>query len=236
MEIAALHQSEIRADGWRSVAGSICSMDNASGFLSLKKDWNLTGDAFEKLLAWLDPDRDRAGDKYEEIRRRLMKFFEWQSCAHPEEHTDETINRVARKIDEGVEVRASDPFIYFSGVARNVLRERRRAPLADKEYRDGLGASLSAYQLEEASLSKKLKLELHLNCLESCLEELPLDSRQLILDYYKEDKHVKIEMRKRQAQQLGIPLNALRIRSLRIRQKLETCIERCIERPPGGMK
>ena len=35
----------------------------------LKKDWVLTQDAFDVLLARLDPDAERAGRRYEEIRQ-----------------------------------------------------------------------------------------------------------------------------------------------------------------------
>jgi hypothetical protein len=34
--------------------------------------WVLTREAFERLLAWLDPDRERAGQKYEKIRQKLV--------------------------------------------------------------------------------------------------------------------------------------------------------------------
>src|ERR671938_30866 len=61
----------------------------------------LTAEAFTKLLARLDPDRERAGEKYEELRRTLVKFFEWRGAPFPEDQADETFNRVARKLDEG---------------------------------------------------------------------------------------------------------------------------------------
>src|SRR5256885_4134102 len=65
----------------------------------------LTGEAFSKLLARLDPDRERAGEKYEDLRRTLIRFFEWRGAPFPEEQTDETFNRVARKLDEGIGIK-----------------------------------------------------------------------------------------------------------------------------------
>ena len=41
-----------------------------------KKDWILTKEAFERLLALLDVDRELAGQKYENVRRKLIEFFE----------------------------------------------------------------------------------------------------------------------------------------------------------------
>ena len=49
----------------------------------------LTADIFAKLLARLDPDRERAGERYEDLRRTLTRFFEWRNAPFPEEQTDE---------------------------------------------------------------------------------------------------------------------------------------------------
>ena len=48
------------------------------------------------LLEWLDPNLDLAGEKYEEIRRGLIKIFGYRGCSDAEGLADETINRVAR--------------------------------------------------------------------------------------------------------------------------------------------
>jgi hypothetical protein len=41
----------------------------------MKKGWVLTQELFDPLLDWLDPDRERAGHKYETIRLKLIKIF-----------------------------------------------------------------------------------------------------------------------------------------------------------------
>jgi hypothetical protein len=71
---------------------------------SPKKQWVITQDSFDKLLALLDPDRERAGEQYEKIRRKLVKHFLKRRCAHADECVDETFNRVAQKIFEGNKV------------------------------------------------------------------------------------------------------------------------------------
>lgn len=38
-------------------------------------EWTLTQDLFETLPAWLAPEREIAGQKYETIRHRLIKNF-----------------------------------------------------------------------------------------------------------------------------------------------------------------
>src|SRR5438309_10230144 len=72
----------------------------------------LTAEAFTKLLDCLNVDREQAGEKYEEMRRTLIRFFEWRGAPFPEEHTDETFNRVARRLDEGVEIKNVGGYCY----------------------------------------------------------------------------------------------------------------------------
>src|SRR6476646_4870393 len=81
----------------------------------------LTQEALDKLLACLDPNRESAGEKYEHIRVGLVKFFEWRGCSFSQDHADETINRVARKLDQGEELR--DVYTYVYGVARMLILE-----------------------------------------------------------------------------------------------------------------
>src|SRR5438067_9481747 len=89
-----------------------------------RQKWSLTQAAFDALLASLGADRDLAADRYLEIRRNLVRLFEWRGCATPDEYADETINRCAKKIGEGEEIR--DVAIYCIGIARMVLREMSR--------------------------------------------------------------------------------------------------------------
>lgn len=199
-----------------------------------KKEWSLTSTAFERLLAWLDPDREQAGRKYEEIRRKLLKFFEWQGCAYPEEQTDQTINRVARRLDEGVKILASNPFIYFSGVARNVLKEYQRHP--ERGVLDLAVGQYASKAPERGSEAREMDLECKLECLECCLQRLSSSQRELITEYYCEEKQAKIKTRKRLATRLEISLNTLRIRSYRIKESLEKCITDCLSRAPGSLK
>src|SRR5436305_1633088 len=83
--------------------------------------WALTQEAFDRLLAALGEDRQSAGEKYLEIRSNLLRFFEWRGCPFPEDHADETMNRVAKRLAEGEEIR--NPSGYCTGVARLLLLE-----------------------------------------------------------------------------------------------------------------
>jgi DNA-directed RNA polymerase specialized sigma24 family protein len=200
------------------------------------KEWVLTREAFDRLLAQLDPDRERAGEKYEEIRRKLMKFFQWRGCARPEEYTDRTIDRVMRRITEGVELRVKDPYLYFHGVALNVLREHWKEPEREQASLEEIQPSHSPahhpIELAEQEL-ERLEKEKWLECLNQCLQHLPPESLSLITEYHQSEKRGKIEGRKTLAERLKIPLNALRIRAYRIRGELEKCVNKCAKRAPG---
>jgi RNA polymerase sigma factor (sigma-70 family) len=180
----------------------------------MKKDWELSQPAFDQLLSWLNPDREEAGRKYEEIRRRLIKIFTCRGCVTPEDLADDAINRVARKVPEIAPSYVGDPALYFLGVAHNVCLEHfRKKPEPDPPLQPD--QSEQKEQLDE--------------CLERCMQRLTFRNRELILEYYREEKHSKIDHRKELAQRLGIALNALRIQACRIRASLQQCVFECLK-------
>lgn len=187
-----------------------------------------SGPAFEALLRALHPERERAAEKYEEIRQRLRRFFRWRGARWADELTDETIDRVGRRVAGGEVIRAPDVGRYFLGVARNVLREswqreRQRGP----EYE----ASILADQRAESSKAARQDQEARLDCLDHCLAELPADTRDLVLRYYRGQGGAKIEDRRALAAQLGVNQGTLRIRLHRLRLRLEACVRKCMAGP-----
>jgi len=183
----------------------------------------LTSTAFARLLYCFDPDRDRAGEKYEDLRRTLIKFFEWRGTPFPEDHTDETFNRVARKLDEGIEIKNIGGYCYE--VARLVCLEalkgndRKCEPL-ETDYPDAA----------QADAERRLEHERYLHCLEQCLDKLSIESRTLVIEYYQDDKRDRIERRRALAESLGLQREALANRAQRLRDKLELCVTRCSNR------
>lgn len=192
-------------------------------FLSSKTKWTLTPEAFAKLLACLDPDAETAGEKYEAIRQKLVKFFDWRGAHFPEDCADETLNRVTRKIDEGDAIQ--DVATYCHGVARLVFLETLKSAdskRTDFEELPPLAAPESV--IEEPDARQE--------CFNHCLRELPAASQQVLLQYYQDEKRSKINNRLSLAERLGIPLNALRNRVQRLRDKLEQCIHHCLQKNP----
>ena len=197
----------------------------------MKKEWDLTQEAFDALLDWLDPNRDRAGSKYEAIRLRLIKIFTCRGCAAAEELADETINRVSAKVTEIAGSYTGDPALYFYGVSQKLHLEYLRR-VEKKQIQLSADSTLNKLAVPTASLTDDKEPEFE--CLERCLEHLPTDNRKLVVQYYQQEKHAKIEHRKMLATELGIAANALRIRAHRIRLALQKCVHNCLEQQPAN--
>lgn len=198
-----------------------------------KKEWVLTGQAFEKLLALFEADPDIAGVKYEEMRRRLRKFFEWNRANDPDELVDETFDRAARRIDEGVEVR--NLASYLTGIARLLLREywvsheNRMQEIEDEPV--GVDTRMNPGDEEDRD-----ETDQRFECLENCSGSLAPRERQRIVDYYSGEKREKINNRIGMAREEGVTLGNLRVRMLRLRERLEKCILECVENKKGETK
>ncbi len=186
-----------------------------------RERWKLTQEAFDKLLLAFGDDRDSGAEKYLEIRSNLTRFFEWRGCPFPEDHADETFNRLARKVAQGEEIQNLAG--YAMGVARLLLLEIIKGRQREQSALNELGAASEATSEPDDG-------EHRLTCLRSCLETLPPDNRELIIQYYQGEKSNKIKARKKLTEQLGIPVNTLRMRALRLRERLQVCVEDCLSR------
>jgi DNA-directed RNA polymerase specialized sigma24 family protein len=182
----------------------------------------LTETAFNRLLQFLDSDREIAGRKYEQIQRKLVRFFEWQACSGAEELADATIDRVIRRLVEGEEIRATDPTVYFYGVARNVAREW------SKVHKEQTPSPEQRPPERGAWPSRLEDVEQRSRCLDHCLGQLSPEARHLILEYYEARGQERIENRQRLAGNLQISQSALRLRAQRIREHLEKCVRGCL--------
>lgn len=186
----------------------------------MTKKWE---DNFDALLAWLDPDRERAGAKYEDIRHSLINIFSWQGSSNAEDLADETITRVINKVPELAPTFKGDPALYFYGVAKKMHWEilRREQSVAETPSFDNIKDT--RVPLETHNFEQEYE------CLEHCLHQLPPADRELILFYYQQEQP-KIDSRKALARKLGLAPNNLRVKVHRIRVGLHDCIEKCIRR------
>jgi DNA-directed RNA polymerase specialized sigma24 family protein len=178
-------------------------------------------ETFDRFLQRLDTDRERAGERYETIRRKVVKFFQWRGCAFPEDHADDVMNRMIGKFTQDQEIQ--DPSAYCMGVARLVYLEIRRSDVRERD-------AIAELQHSEPAHGEDSSQDQAFICLTGCLAGLPEQNHQMILKYYEHEGGAKIEQRKRLADEFSIPLNALRIRALRLRERLEHCVRGCLKR------
>jgi DNA-directed RNA polymerase specialized sigma24 family protein len=160
----------------------------------------------------------RAGEKYEQLRRALVKVFDWRGVAAPDTCADVTIDRVARKLDGGAIIDDVTAFAY--GVARLVVLEQGRRP---ETRHVTLDEAISVEGLTPHPVEEDERLP----CLERCLGELDTDARTLILSYYVHARQDRIRARAALASRMGLTQNALRSRAQRIRDRLERCTNAC---------
>jgi RNA polymerase sigma factor (sigma-70 family) len=181
---------------------------------------------YEMLLVRLDQNRVKAECDFLEIRRKLIKIFECRRCFDPSACADDAISRVARRLTEGEEI--ANIKSYIVGVARLIAleehRSRRTSNIDDLET----GVELADPANQETELIERTLKERLLGCLRRCLDELPPESRDLALSYYESDKD-QIARRKNLAKRLGVSEETLRKRAQRLREKLESCVTKCLD-------
>lgn len=186
----------------------------------MKKVWELNPQAFEKMLEWLDKDREIAGQKYEAIRVRLIKLLNYRGCFKGEELADEIFDRVARKVDSIAETYQGDPVYYFLNVANKIHLEYRRKPVS-VELSDNLAEQSADFITDE-------DFQPEYECLMKCLENLPSQKREFIIGYYQKDKKAKLIIHRQIAEKTGIELSSLHARAFRLRAALQKCVLKCL--------
>jgi DNA-directed RNA polymerase specialized sigma24 family protein len=193
----------------------------------LREEPVITQLAFTRLLAWLDDGVPSNGERYLEMRRRLVSYFDRRNRPAADELADETLNRIGRTLEHTGAIATRPPARYCYVVAKFVLledirRERRLVPLDENWHSDGPTAAARVAPDEGLKVQEQ-----RLDCLDRCLQELKPEQRELIVEYYADVRRQKIDRRREMAARLGITMNALAIRAYRIRDGLMACVEGC---------
>jgi RNA polymerase sigma factor (sigma-70 family) len=194
----------------------------------------LTQEQFRRLLARLHSERDPAALKYEELRFKLVKFFQWSFCSSAEDLADETLTRVAHKLhDSREEIQDVEALLW--GIAKRLRQEARKRDFRTINLSQVPDARLSDIGASLDSIHRKIQMEKEQECLRKCLRRLPDEDRELFLAY-RIDKGHYLERRKELAEKFGLTPGALRVRVIRLREKLVKCIARCLgERSSSSM-
>ncbi|HEV2965153.1 MAG TPA: hypothetical protein VG649_25230 [Candidatus Angelobacter sp.] len=206
------------------------TMDDAN--VPISQD-DLRAAQFEGLLKRLDPDREHAGELYESLRRKLIKFFEWNSCFPAEDLADETLDRVALKLGEEL---IHDVSAFASGVAKRVRQEANKRALRMVRVPD-LAKQENFFadsKNTEKEIQDKMDGERRSKCLHICVQRLPGRDRELFFNYYTTTgQHTQYRLAL--AKTMGLAIGTLRVRVNRLRDELEKCTRKCTASPRAGL-
>ena len=200
-----------------------------SGMLARPSPPTLDAAAFALLLARLHDDPQQAGDVYEDLRRTLLRFFEWRGVAAADTAADEAIDRLGRRLSAGetvVDVRA-----YVLGIARMVALEHHRRP---ETRHVPLDPPAEQHLVAPADPPDE---DARMTCFDGCMAALAPDVREFIVGYYSDTGRARIDARAELARRHQLSPNALRLRAQRVRDRLDDCIGRCLAAPtPAGWR
>lgn len=193
------------------------------------KDWEPPPEAWEQFLKLLDEDSEQAGDKYEQIRARLITFFECRRCLASERLADFSINRVIKRYSEGEIITTIMGYVF--GVAKIVYLEylaeqRNEQAVRDEFTRAGEGVVEPNLGDDEPDVIRR--------CFDGCMVGLGPDDRAFIKRYYEESRRQKINNRKSMAEELNISQNAVVLRAYHLRQRLKRCVDKCLKSAAAG--
>ena len=169
-------------------------------------------------LRLFHPDSRLAAEEHARLRRALVKFFDWRGSAPPEACADETLSRLAQKLEHTA---VRDVRKYAYGIARLVALERVRTPAAPPE---------KISTTDVAGVAGESGTCLH-DRFDRCLAALPEDARSLLFRYYEGERGVTLSNRRRLASLLGVTDHALRRRVQRLRDRLEQAMQACSSEP-----
>ena len=168
--------------------------------------------AFEALLLRLEPGCPDHEKRYKQLRLKMVKFFAWKRAEDPDGLADETISRAVKKVSEGEEIRADNPYSYIYAIAKHVFMEYLR----EKKKREIIVSDLTDHLRSYTEESQ--------DCRTQCLQKLSEDKLILLQKYYMGE-----ESREMLAQSFNISLNALRLQVHRLKQELRACEKDCFD-------
>ena len=195
----------------------------------MKRHWNPTPEAFAQLLAWLDEGTDSGGERYLATRRRLVSYFSRKNCRTPDDLADETLNRVARRLQEEGGITDAPPAQFCYITARFVFLEHLRS--FDRKVGDFSGSPDGSHPIEPSTppVFEVESRTIEMDCLDRSLGSLAPQDRELLLGYYSGDGRARIDGRKALAERLNMSVNALTIKASRLRARLEISVRDCVQ-------
>jgi DNA-directed RNA polymerase specialized sigma24 family protein len=194
----------------------------------LQEEPRLTRAAFSRLLEWLDDGVGSQGERYLEMRRRLVSYFDRRNRPSADDLAGETLSRIGRTLEKDGAMAITPPARYCYVVAKSVLLEDVRCePLHVALGEPRIAVASAGHSVAPHEPGEGLTIEgQRLERVGRCLQELKREQRQFVVDYYHGTGRQTTERRRDMAKGLGLTLDALGIRASRIRRSLEACAAR----------
>jgi DNA-directed RNA polymerase specialized sigma24 family protein len=167
------------------------------------------------LLEALGETREDAGIAYREIHERLTRFFRLNNGSDPQALADEVMDRLAKRTANEPKEKIASPRAFALGIARHILQEDQRRQTRETRVAREWDAFSGAAENDQEQLLKAL---------EECMSRMSEDKRELLLAYYSWHEGRKIGHHRGMADRLGLTMNALRNRIMRVRNELDTCV------------
>lgn len=179
---------------------------------------------FQRLLACLDPDSERASARYTQLRERLVRFARSHNeHLRAEELADNALDEIAKKPDLP-DIRDLEQFAI--GVLRMLLMAHKRK---NHQLSDDLDLVIGEPDPEH-SIVNRLDRERKEHCFVACMKHLSPSERRLIFEYHPNENRDLEGRRKQLAIMIGIQPGTLATRMNRLRNKLEKCCMNCYRR------
>lgn len=189
----------------------------------MKQEKELTKENFSALMLWFSPEPEIAGEKYEEVRNGLIRFFRFRGCNDAETLADDAITRVAMKVTTYKTSTDTETIAICYGFAKNIFREY----LASKNWHE-IEFDLIKHKLKTQNEKDEGRETTKMKCLESCLNMLDSDDRTLLLKYYLKSGKAKFDLRKKLADDLNVKKGTLHTKIHRLKSDLKKCVNKCI--------
>ncbi len=85
--------------------------------------WYVTREDFDRLLTWLEPDREKAGKVYLKMRSNMIKLFDKRGCHLSEVLADEAFNRIMRRLRDAPNGIPGSQAAYLTTIAKHLYLE-----------------------------------------------------------------------------------------------------------------
>jgi hypothetical protein len=172
------------------------------------------GDGHSKLRASLAPD------SLEALRRRLTRFFEWEGCCEPEDCVNDVISEITAKLDAGE--RVPNVLALATSTARRVLKEKMSARILDQArlMLEPATAANAVTSHEDPAVQQQDQ-----RAFDESFQALPAEAKDLLRSFYRPDPSHRLKAWKSMTGAGQVPLQDLRAKALRERERLENALQ-----------